>query len=202
MSLQMDYDPSALRRRVQAPTVAIDLAARLVLPGGRDHPGRIVAASTDEMAISAPLAPRYGDHVVVHTAELGRLDGDVERLTDNGFAITLELVEAPRRRLAAQLIWHANRERCGLVEARRHTRFIPQMPWTRVRMPDGAEQFARIQDLSLAGVRVEAAVGVGIGDRVAFGVKAAIVGRVFDGGFVAKFEEPFAEGELSEATRL
>ncbi|QGM96540.1 PilZ domain-containing protein [Methylocystis parvus] len=202
MSPQTVYFANPPLGRILGPAVGVDIAAAISLPDGSEHAVRIVEASADELALAAPLEPLYGDHVVVYASELGRLDGDVDRLTKNGFVMTLELGEARRRRLAAQLIWFANRDRCGLVEARRHRRFVPRTPWTRVRLPGGAEQFAQIADVSIAGVRVEAAAEVSIGDRVAFGVKTAVVGRVFNGGFVAEFEEPFAEGELSEMTLL
>jgi hypothetical protein len=202
MSLQTIFEAGALPGRMHGPLVRVDLAASLVLPGGTEHSCRIMEASTAEMAFATPLEPRYGDHVVVYASELGRLEGDVERRMEGGFAITLDLTETRRRRLAGQLIWFANRERCGLPEGRRHKRIVPRMPWTRVRMPDGMEMVAHINDVSIAGVSVDAAADVAVGDRVAFGVKAAVVGRVFAGGFVAEFEEPFAEGELSETTRL
>ena len=89
-----------------------------------------------------------------------------------------------------------------MAEARRHERFVPRMPWTLVRTHHGDQRSAQINDLSISGVSVDAEANVRIGDRVAFGVKSALVGRVFDGGFAAQFEEPFAEGELSEGLRL
>ncbi|WP_457795513.1 PilZ domain-containing protein [Methylocystis sp. S23] len=201
MSLETVLDTGAFER-IHGPTVRVDLEASLLLPGGREHACRIVEASTGEMAFATPLEPRYGDHVVVYVSELGRLEGDVERQTESGFAITLDLPERRRRRLAGQLIWFANRENCALSEARRHKRFVPRMPWTYVRMPDGKERVVQINDVSLTGVSVDAADKVAVGDRLAFGVKAAVVRRVFKGGFVAEFEEPFAEGEISETTRL
>jgi hypothetical protein len=76
------------------------------------------------------------------------------------------------------------------------------MQWTRVKLANGKERIVAINDFSRSGVSVESALEVSPGDRVAFGVKTAIVGRVFDGGFAAELEEPFAEGELTETTPL
>lgn len=182
--------------------VDIDLDARFMLPGGREHPCRLVQASTGEMVVSTPIEPRDGDRVIVHALELGRFAGDVERITDEGFAISFALPEARHRKLAAQLIWFANRDRYELPESRRHKRIVPRLQWTSVRLWNGKEKVAYINDFSLSGISVDAAVAVCVGDEVAFGVKAAIVGRLFDGGFVAEFEEPFGEGEIDETTRL
>jgi len=203
MSLQFDFETAIYPHRLHGPPVQVDLCARFTLPGGEENVGRIVGASTGEMLVATAAAgPRYGDRVAVYAAELGRFEGDVERPTETGFAINLELSEAKRRRLAAQLVWFAHRDLYALPEARRHKRIVPKMPWTRVCMPGGKERVAQINDVSASGVSVEAQSDISIGDRVAFGVKTALVRRVFDGGFVAEFEEPFSEGEISEMTCL
>lgn len=202
MSLHTIFETTVYSHRLHGPPVSLALPARIVLPGGGEHSCRIVEASTGEFILAASPEPRYGDRVAIYTREFGRFEGHVERRTGNGFAVALDLPEPRRRRLASQLIWFANRDSCGMDEVRRHERFVPRMPWTSVRTPDGAQGFGQINDISIAGVSVNAAARVCVGDRVAIGIKAAVVGRVFDGGFAAEFEEPFAEGELSEATIL
>jgi hypothetical protein len=202
MSPHTIFETSIYYHRIHGPPVRVDLDARILFPGGVEHSGRIVEASSGELAFATPLTPRYGDRVIVYVREFGRLEGNVERPVEYGFTIALDLPETRRRRLASQLVWFANRDSCGMHDARRHERFVPQMPWTIVRMSDGRQRFAQINDVSITGVSVDTAAQVRVGDRVAFGVKVAVVGRVFEGGFAAQFEEPFAEGELSEALRL
>lgn len=199
---QIVFDTNIFHARIHGAPVQIDIEARFSPPGGEERACRIVQASTGEMVFSAPLRPRYGDRIAVYASEFGHFEGDVERETEDGFAISLNLTETRRRKFAAQLTWRANREICRLPETRRHKRIVPKMQWTRLRMPDGTEKVARINDVSLAAVSAETAAEAAIGDRVAFGVKTAVVSRVFEGGFVAQFEEPFAEGELSEETWL
>jgi hypothetical protein len=202
MSPHTDFEASIYHHRIHGPPVRVDLDARILFPGGVEHSSRILEASTGELAFATPLTPRYGDRVIVYVREFGRLEGNVERLIEYGFTVALDLPETRRRRLASQLVWLANRDSCKMHEARRHERFVPRMPWTIVRMSDGRQRFAQINDVSITGVSVDTAAQVRVGDRVAFGVKVAVVGRVFEGGFAAQFEEPFAEGELSEVLRL
>lgn len=197
-----DFDASVSHQRIHGPPVSLSLDAHILFPGGVEQRGRMVAASTGEVALATAFTPRFGDRVIIYVREFGRLEGNVDRETESGFAITLDLPEDRRRRLANQLVWFANRDSCGMSDARRHERFVPRMPWTAVRTSDGRTRFARINDISVAGVSVDTDARVRVGDRVAFGVKVAVVGRVFDGGFAAQFEEPFAEGELSESLRL
>jgi hypothetical protein len=74
--------------------------------------------------------------------------------------------------------------------------------WTRVRLPDGKEKVTKINDISVTGVSVETVADVVAGDRVVFGARTAIVGRIVEGGFVAEFENPLDEDELIETIRL
>jgi hypothetical protein len=182
--------------------VRIDLDGRFMLPGGEEHPCRVVEASTGEMVLATPVSARCGDRVVVYVSELGRFEGDVEHPVAAGFAISLSLTHSKHRRLAEQLTWLANRDLCDLPETRCHRRIVPRMAWTRVRMPDGKEKVARINDFSLVSISIETAAEVSVGDRVAFGVKSAVVKRLLEGGFVADFEEAFADGEVTEETRF
>jgi hypothetical protein len=41
-----------------------------------------------------------------------------------------------------------------------------------------------------------------VGSHIVIGSKAAEVTRLFDGGLVARFAEPFADGEVNEFIRL
>ncbi|PPD43180.1 MAG: pilus assembly protein PilZ [Methylocystis sp.] len=199
LSAHFNFDVSGCRAHNP---VRVDFEARVTLPEGQEHACRIVEMSTGEIVFFAPVQPRYGDRVVAYVPELGRFEGDVEREVEGGFAISLWLTEARRRRLAAQLVWFANRDFLGLPDSRRHRRIVPRMQWTRVRHIDGSEQIAEINDFSLCAISVDSPEPVALGERVAFGVKAAIVNRLFEGGFVAEFEEPFNEGEIDETTRF
>jgi hypothetical protein len=183
-------------------SVRIDLAGRFIPPDGEEHPCRILEMSPEAAVLSAPVQPREGDGVFVYLSEFGRLEAEVERHVADGFVVRLRLTDARRRKIAGQLVWYADRDYAGLPEGRRHKRIVPRMQWTRVKLANGKERIVAINDFSRSGVSVESALEVSPGDRVAFGVKTAIVGRVFDGGFAAELEEPFAEGELTETTPL
>lgn len=173
-----------------------------MLQTGAEHPCRIVEMSTGEMNFATTVRPPPGERIIVYISELGRFEGDVERHEENGFVIGLKLTETKHRKLAEQLVWFANREAFDLPENRRHKRIVPMMQWTILRLSNGREHMAKINDLSLSGVNIEANARVMVGSQVVIGARPAKVTRVFDGGFVAEFVEPFTEGELDETTRL
>lgn len=82
-------------------------------------------------------------------------------------------------------------------EARRHRRFVPARRATRLRMRDGREIAARIVDISIAGVAIEARITemdflsvVQVGSRAAGPIRRTPAGAVF--GFEALLEpQPF-----------
>lgn len=82
-------------------------------------------------------------------------------------------------------------------EARRHRRFVPHRRATRLHLRDGREVAARILDISIAGVAIEARITeleflsvVQVGSRAAGPVRRTPVGAVF--GFDALLEpQPF-----------
>ena len=200
MSLQPGFKPNYPSHRVHS-AVSVDLEARFLAPSG-EHACRIVEMSTGEMLFATDVRPKLGEKIIVYISELGRFEGDVERHDAVGFAIGLRLTETKHRKLAEQLVWFANRDVLDLPENRRHRRIVPMMQWTMVRLPNGKEHVAKINDVSLSGVSVEANVRVLEGSRLVVGARPAVVKRLVEGGFVAEFEEPFAEGELDETTRL
>lgn len=201
MSLQAEFRPSKIKERVHS-SVEVDLEARFMLPTGAEHSCRIVEMSTGVMRFATDVRPTISERIIVYISELGRFEGDVERHEEIGFAISLKLTEMKHRKLAEQLVWFANREAFDLPENRRHRRFVPMMQWTILRLSNGREHMAKINDLSLSGVNIEANARVMVGSQVTIGARAAKVARVFDGGFVAEFNEPFAEGALDETSRL
>ncbi|PPD41894.1 MAG: pilus assembly protein PilZ [Methylocystis sp.] len=163
--------------------------------------------STGEMVIASDVRPVLDDQVIVYIAELGRFEGKVARHEPAGYAVAMSLAPLKHAKLAEQLVWFANRSTLDLSDNRRHKRFVPLTQLTTVRLSNGKERMARINDISASGVNVEVNVSVSkltilVGSQVVVGSKSAKVIRVYDGGFVAKFDEDFAEGAIDETITL
>lgn len=202
MSSQPEMARTSSGTRVDAP-VEVDLAGRFMLPSGDEHPCRVVEMSTGGMRFSTSVRPQPGEKIIVYISELGRFEGDVARLDEGGFVIGLKLTELKRKKFAEQLAWFADREILGLPENRRHLRIVPMAQLTSVRSSGGKECLGKINDISRVSVSVEAKLRpLLVGSRVSVGAKSAVIQRLFDGGFVAEFDEPLAENELHGAMRL
>lgn len=204
MSARLSIEPGAIAARHSA-TVRVDLVGRFMLPSKQEHDCRILAMSTGEMLIDSGATPRLGDQVIVYVSALGRFEGVVDRHETEGFALRMALPPMKHGKLAEQLEGIANRgERGDPRNIRRHKRFVPLMRLTTVRLANGKESMARINDLSASGVNIEFNSKLAVMEKstVLIGSKAATVLRIFEGGFVAEFHDAFEEDTIDERTTL
>src|SRR5690348_686464 len=143
------------RRRHQR--VRVNLLGRYMLADRREFPCQIINMSPGGMAMVAPVAGRPGERVIAYVDHLGRLEGVIAREINNGFAMTISATVRKRDKLAAQLIWLANRHILNLPEDRRHGRFTPRKPIARLILPNGTNVTCRVIDLSQSGAAVSIA---------------------------------------------
>src|ERR1700691_5328440 len=121
------------RRRHQR--VKVNLLGRYMLPDRREFPCQVINMSPGGMALIAPVGGAAGERVIAYVDHLGRLEGQIARLFQNGFAMTISATARKRDKLAAQLTWLANRHILGLPEDRRHGRIVPRNPVGRLIRP-------------------------------------------------------------------
>lgn len=140
------------RRRHQR--VKVSLLGRYMLSDRREFPCQVVDMSPGGMAVIAPVVGKMGDRVIAYVDHLGRLEGTIARLFENGFAMTIAATVRKRDKLAAQLTWLANRHILGLPEDRRHGRIAPRNPVGRLTMPNGISIACRIIDVSQSGAGI------------------------------------------------
>jgi hypothetical protein len=96
------------------------------------------------LALLAPGIGNVGDRVIAYLDHIGRVEGRITRIIDNGFAMTVGATARKRDKLAAQLTWLANRDILNLPEDRRHDRIIPRNPISLLTLEDGTKMTCRI----------------------------------------------------------
>jgi hypothetical protein len=139
------------------------------------------------MALIAPVSGREGERIVAYIDHVGRLEGTIARVYQNGFAMTVAATRRKRDKLAAQLTWLANRHILNLPEDRRHDRSVPRNPMTQLIMPNGVNLTCRIIDASLSGAAIGTDQRPPIGALVGIGKVQARVVRHLDDGFAVEF---------------
>src|SRR6266852_5139044 len=140
------------RRRFQR--VRINLLGRYMLPDRREYPCQVANMSPGGMAVIAPVSGQQGERVIAYIDHVGRLEGTIARLYQNGFAMTVAATPRKRDKLAAQLTWLANRHILDLPEDRRHGRITPKNPGGRLILPNGINIACRVIDISQSGAAI------------------------------------------------
>lgn len=180
-SLIRRYD----RRRHQR--VRVSLLGRFMLEDRHEYPCQTVDMSPGSAAIISPISGRVGERVVVYVDHVGRIDGEIIRKFDGGFAMTINATLRKRDKLAAKLTWLANRHELNLPEDRRHNRVMPSDPMTTISLPDGREYPCRLVDMSLSGAALQVETQPPIGTPLLLGKLRATVVRHFDEGIAVEF---------------
>ena len=175
------------RRRHQR--VKVNLLGRYMLADRRDFPCQVVDMSPGGMALITPVVGAPGERVIAYVDHLGRLEGKIARLIDNGFAMTISATSRKRDKLAAQLTWLANRQILNLPEDRRHGRFTPRNTMARLILPNGTNVTCRVIDLSASGTAVAIAPELrpDVGAAITIGKTTGRVVRHIDDGFAIEF---------------
>jgi hypothetical protein len=175
------------RRRHQR--VKVNLLGRFMLADRRDFPCQVIDMSPGGMAVITPVVGQPGERVIAYVDHLGRLEGKIARLIDNGFAMTISATSRKRDKLAAQLTWLANRQILNLPEDRRHGRFTPKNTMARLILPNGTNVTVRVIDLSASGTAVAIAPDLrpDIGAAVTIGKTTGRVVRHIEDGFAIEF---------------
>jgi len=183
---------AAERRRFQR--VKVHLLGRYMLPDRREFPCQVINMSPGGLAMLAPGIGDVGDRVIAYLDHIGRVEGKITRIIDNGFAMSVGATPRKRDKLAAQLTWLANRDILNLPEDRRHDRIIPRNPIAILPLEDGQRMTCRIIDLSLSGAAVAAEHRPPLKSLVSLGRVQARVVRHLEDGFALEFtHEQLAE---------
>jgi hypothetical protein len=194
---KMSLPANEERRRFQR--VRVHLLGRYMLPDRREFPCQVINMSPGGLALLAPGIGAVGDRVIAYLDHIGRVEGKITRIIDNGFAMTIGATARKRDKLAAQLTWLANRDILNLPEDRRHDRIIPRNPIAVLTLEDGTKMTCRIIDLSLSGAGIAAETRPPMKSTVLLGRVAARVVRNLEDGFAIEFVHPQLIDTLEES---
>jgi hypothetical protein len=182
------------RRRVARTSASIPgryaLASRRNSRGERrEFACRTVDISCHEIALMGPVTGPIGERVIAQFDEFGKLEGQIIRLADDGFVMSLILAQDQRDRLAAKILWLEKRKLNNLPDGRTHKRIIPKKPHSTVMLADGSVHGCFVIDMSASGVAVSADINPKLGDVLAVGRIIGRVVRIFREGFALRFIE-------------
>ncbi|MCY6380398.1 PilZ domain-containing protein [Hoeflea prorocentri] len=167
--------------------VVVNLHGRLMCADFTEYECVAVEMSPGEVQFKCAALPRLEERIVSYIDHIGRIEGKVTELLDDGFRMAVSAPDRKRQKLAAQLTWFANRNELGLPEDRRHERIVPRNPNAEIRLADGDTYPCRIVDLSMSGAALELEIRPEMGTQVILGTMRARVVRHFDDGIAIEF---------------
>lgn len=180
-------DASHETERRRFSRVRIALPGRFMLADGVEHKCCSIDISPGSAAISASALPQRGSRIILYLDRLGRLEGEVQRIFEDGFALSFSVSEAKKRRLAEDLTWLANRDLADFVNKRMHARATLTSESATMMLEDGTMKGVTLVDVSLSGLGVQSDLLPPIGSIIQIGANRGRVVRHFEGGFGLSF---------------
>src|SRR2546423_3725665 len=198
LAIKKSIVPSA-EERGRFKRVKIHRLGRYMPPARREFPCQIINMSPGGLALLAPGIGNVGDRVIAYLDHIGRVEGKITRIIDNGFAMTVGATARKRDKLAAQLTWLANRHILNLPEDRRHDRLVPRNTIALLTLEDSTKMTCRIIDMSLSWAAIAADNRPPLKSIVLLGKVQARVVRNLDEGFALEFVHEQVGEALEEA---
>lgn len=169
--------------------IKIALAGRFMLSDGSEHNCCSIDVSPGSAAISASHLPPRGSRIILYLDRLGRLEGEIERVFEDGFAISFISSDAKKRRLAEDLTWLANSDLADFSDKRQKARVSATGSVATMVLEDGTLQGVTLVDVSLAGLGVRSDLIPPLGAVIRIGANRGRVVRHFEGGFGLSFND-------------
>ena len=187
------------------PRVPISIGGRFMREDRTEYGGTATDASVQAITVETDVPCAVGERIIGYFYIIGRVEGKVVRLTDNGFVLEMSTTVLKRDRLASQLTWLANREILNLPEDRRHDRVVPRDPRIPVKnLSDltSAAVSGHLIDVSRSGAAVSIKGAFKKGDEILLGTTPARVVRAFDGGIAVEFHGSVPDAMFGVDIRL
>ncbi len=180
--------------------VSVQVHGRFMREDRTEHSCDIIDMSPGDVNFRVQALCAPGERVIAYLDHLGRIEGRVTRLTEDGFAAEIVASDRKREKLAAQLTWLVNRHELNLPEDRRHDRAANQSATaSALELDDGRKYPCRIIDLSLSGAAVSVAIKPALKTAVRLGTKQGRVVRHFEDGVAIEFLTLQTHESLNEA---
>ncbi len=176
--------------------VNIHALGRFMLPDRAEYPCQVTEMSPGGAVIITPVPATVGQHVVAYIDHIGRIEGDVVRTINGGFAMTVNATARKREKLAAVLTWLSNRHSLGLADDPNDGRILSREPFSTVVLPGGHETQCKIIDVSLTGASITLDPKPAIGSEITLGRMRARVVHHSDDGIGVEFAAAPADGTV------
>lgn len=171
------------------------LLGRFMRASRHEYPCKLTDISVSGGSMMSPVIVEMGENIVAYFDHIGGIEGTVVRLFEGGFAITMNVTQHKREKIAAQLTWLINKHELQAVPDRRHERVRAANEKSTLKLAEGITVECRVIDVSLSGASIETPARPAIGTEVVFGKLRCRVMRHHEHGIGVAFldiQEPEA----------
>ena len=175
--------------------VPLVLLGRFMRASRHEYPCKLIDVSISGGSMVSPVAVELGEHIVAYFDHIGGIEGDVSRVYEGGFAITMTVTQHKREKIAAQLTYLLNKHELQAVPDRRHERIRAANEKSALRLGEGISVECGVIDVSLSGASIATTARPAIGTELLFGKLRCRVTRHHDQGIAVAFldiQEPEA----------
>jgi hypothetical protein len=166
--------------------VPVNLSGRFLLSSEYEFPCSASEASPGDIVIQAAAPAKLGDKIIAYLDTLGRIVGNVMKVYDSGFVMSIDASIPKRNRIAAQLMFIMNKNLYHL-EQRENIRITLVDKHITLYIPDMPAKVVPIIDISPTGIALISDIMPPINSEIMIGKTHARVVRHLNNGFAASF---------------
>src|SRR5215216_6632728 len=131
-ALEQPRSHSMERRRHHRVRVA--LLGRYMLADHREYACQTTDMSPGGASLVAPVKGAVGERVVLYLEHVGRIEGEINHHTAQGFTVSIAATFMKRYKLSSQLTWLGNLHYLRLSEDLPHERIVPRNPLAELKL--------------------------------------------------------------------
>ncbi len=184
------------RRRF--PRIRTKLPVRFLTEDGTEERSRTIDISVGSIAIRSDYVPDVGENIIAYVDRIGRVQGNVIRRVNKGFAMEFEASDSRRDRLSITLTWIANQDLLGLHDERIEKRFVPSVRDSFLELTDGSLLRCKIENISGSGALLAVLAKPAIGESVRLGSIDSHIIHHFEDGVGIEFANLLSPNEVEE----
>ena len=183
------FEPAsrAVADRRRHARVPVTMLGRFMRASKHEFPCKMIDISVGGAAMMAPVEPAMGEKIVAYFDQIGGLEGNVIRIQPGGFAMQFAITAHKREKLAATLMFLANKHELPGLENRRHERIAAAGDKKILTLTEGLTVACDVIDMSISGASIATVARPELGTMLKLGNLNAKVVRHHERGIALEF---------------
>ncbi len=186
---QKTFEPAsrAVADRRRHARVPVTMLGRFMRASKHEFPCKMIDISVGGAAMMSPVEPEMGEKIIAYFDLIGGLEGHVLRLQPGGFAMQFAVTAHKREKLAATLMFLANKHEMPGIESRRHERVVVAGEKKILTLAEGLSIACEVIDMSISGASIATVARPALGAMLKLGNLNAKVVRHHERGIALEF---------------